>query len=152
VAFKIIKADRRHRRDIGRLIREAKIGSGSQSSIPAYTWVAKVGNEIVGYAGLDLVGDRTAILHGIAVKREFRHQGIGSALINRRMEFARQRGISVFALVTMYYLFNFYKKRGFKTCPRGLLPDFLKNYPQFTAQRYKKCAVMVNGISLRRHD
>ena len=50
------------------------------------------------------------------------------------------------ALVTMYYHFNFYKRRKFKTCPRKNLPESIRDYPQFTAQRYKKCAVMFRAL------
>lgn len=148
--LKIVKANGYHKKDINRLICEAKIGSGIKGSIPRNTWVAMLEGRVVGFANLDFVGKKVAILKEIAVDRAFRHKGIGSALINQRMYHARRRGVNVFALATMYYLFNFYKRRGFATCPRRFLPDFLRNYPQFNAQRYMKCAVMVKGIPVRR--
>jgi N-acetylglutamate synthase-like GNAT family acetyltransferase len=114
--------------------------------VPRNTWVVRVGNEVVAFAGLDFIQNQAAILEGIVVKKELRHQGIGAMLIKHRIQVARARGVKVFALATMYYLYNFYKRRGFKTCPRANLPDFLQSYPQFTDKRYKKCAVMVRGI------
>lgn len=148
--WRIFRADGRHKRDINRLIKTAKIGSGIKGPVPRDTWVARVGDKVIGYASLDFVGNKAAILEGMVVERGFRHQGIGSTLISRRMKVARRRGIKVFALCTMYYLFNFYKRRGFRTCPRDYLPGFLKTYTQFTERRYKKCAVMVKGISIKR--
>ncbi len=47
-------------------------------------------------------------------------------------------------LVSMYYHFNFYKHRGFRTIPRKELPADIIGYEQFTAKRYMKCAVMIN--------
>jgi N-acetylglutamate synthase-like GNAT family acetyltransferase len=59
-------------------------------------------------------------------------------------EAARKRGLKVMTLVSMYYHFNFYKHRGFRTIPRKELPADIIGYEQFTAKRYMKCAVMIN--------
>lgn len=148
--LKIVRADGRHRADINRLLRDDKIGPALRGPVPRNTWVAKLGDRIVGYASMDFIGNRAAILEGIVVEEALRQRGIGSALVNHRIGVARNRGIDVFALATMYYWFNFYKRRGFKTCPRRLLHEFLRNYSQFTAERYMKCAVMVRGIPIER--
>ena len=138
--IKILRADARHRKDINRLIAEAKIGSSIRGPI-RNTFFVRMDGRIVGFANMDFIeNDVAAILEGIAVER---HRGIGSALIQHRINIARKRGIKTVAFVTMYYHLAFYKRRGFKTCPRKDLPDFLQNYPMFTAQHYKKCAVMV---------
>lgn len=140
--FKILKADGRHRKDINRLIKEAKIGSGFQPNEPIKNiWVVREEGKIVGCAGLDFHG-RTAILDSLVVEKEFRHRGIGTALIKHRLEIARQRKARLAALVTMYYHFRRYKKHGFKTCPRADLPESIKSYWQFTTKRFMKCAVM----------
>jgi N-acetylglutamate synthase-like GNAT family acetyltransferase len=143
MAFKIIRADARHRRDINRLIASANIGPPLRGPIKRETFIVRAGGRAVGFAGMDFVGDRAAILHGIAVEREYRHRGIGSALIRHRINIARARGIHTVAFVTMYYHFNFYKRRGFRTCPRKDLPEPLKSYRMFISPRYMKCAVMV---------
>ena len=62
------------------------------------------------------------------------------------MRIAKERGAKIVALVTMYYWFRFYKKRGFRTCPRADLPAVIKDYWMFTAPRYKKCAVMYQWL------
>ena len=150
--FEIVRADNRHKREINKLIYASKIGSGLRGPVSRNTWIIRSGKQIVGFAEMEFISRQTAILKGVAVDEEFRHRGIGSALIKHRMKVARKRGIKVFALCTMYYLFNFYKRRGFKTCPRAYLPDYLRNYHQFASQRYKKCAVMVKGIPVKRPD
>lgn len=150
MGFAIVRADSRHKRAINKLIRGTKIGSGFKGPVPRNTWIAKTGGRIVGFAELEFIGKKAAILKGVAVDEEFRHQGIGSALIGHRFEVGRKQGVRVFALCTMYYLFKFYKKYGFKTCPREFLPEFLRSYPQFAAKRYRKCAVMVKGVPIRR--
>jgi N-acetylglutamate synthase-like GNAT family acetyltransferase len=78
------------------------------------------------------------------VEKEYRRSGIGSALIQKRFERARKRGAKLLSLITMYYHFRFYKKRGFRVTKRALLPDDIRGYEQFTADRYKKCAVLIN--------
>ena len=62
------------------------------------------------------------------------------------MQVAKEKGAKTIAFVTMYYLFRFYKKRGFKTRKRAELPENVKDYWMFTVQRYKKCAVMIKAI------
>ncbi|TSC52337.1 MAG: hypothetical protein LiPW41_548 [Parcubacteria group bacterium LiPW_41] len=141
--FKILKADKRHKEEIDKLIQEVRIGSGVSGSLKNF-WFVRVNNQIVACAGIDCIDPQTAIFTHCAVRKEFRHNGIGSALINKRMEFARILEMKTIALITMYYHFNFYKRRGFRTCPRKELPDNLKNYWMFTARQYMKCAVMVN--------
>ncbi|MEK7151493.1 MAG: GNAT family N-acetyltransferase [Patescibacteria group bacterium] len=144
--LKIIRADERHRADINRLIKEAKIGSGLDQNEPIKNfWVVRKNNRIVACAGLDS-HNNASILTTLAVEREYRHQGIGASLIGHRLRVARQRGSKIVALITMYYHFNFYKRRGFKTCPRKNLPESIIDYSQFTSQRYKKCAVMFQTI------
>ena len=146
--IRIIKADERHRSDINRLIKDAKIGSplSRKDFAGEDFWAARINGKIVACAGLDFHGRDTAILTTLVVEKELRHQGIGSALIQKRLAVARERGAKIAALVTMYYWFRFYKKRGFRTCPRAGLPAVIKDYWMFTTPRYKKCAVMYQRL------
>ena len=143
---KIIRADERHRKDIARLIRVAKIGSLSEDESIKDMWVVKNKRKVVACAGLDFYGPKVAIFTSLVVEKDFRHQGIGSALIEYRTRVARERGASIIAFVTTYYHFNFYKRRGFFTCPRKYLPDNVRNHWMFTTSRYKKCAVMLKYL------
>ena len=148
VNFEIIRADRRHRDAINRLITKTNIGSPYKEDEPMEKfWVARVGGKIVACHGLDFWDNgRVAIFTSAAVEKEFRHKGICSALMRTATEYARRRGADTAALCSMYYLFRFLKHRGFKTCPRKLLPESVRSYPQFTAKRYMKCAVMLKYI------
>lgn len=144
--YKIIRADERHRTDINKLIKGANMGNGlGKNELIKNFWVVKENGRLIACAGLDFYNN-SAILKHLVVEEEFRHQGIGGNLINLRLHAAKQRGAKIAALVTMYYHFNFYKRRGFKTCPRKDLPENIKEYSQFTAQRYKKCAVMFRTL------
>ena len=139
--IKIVKADERHRKDINRLIREA-----NNEDQELKKQEAKLDDKIVGCAGLNFVGNKSAIFTHLVVEREYRHRGIGSALIVYRKRIAKEHDTDTLALITMYYHFNFYKRRGFKVVKRADLPNHLKNYWMFTAERYKKCAVLLQSI------
>ena len=144
--YKIIRADERHRKDLDRLIRKyLRSTVGKNEPVKNYWVVRNKNKKIIACCGLEF-HDGNAMLTSLAVERKYRHQGIGSAFINHRLKIARQRKARLAALVTMYYHFNFYKRRGFKTCPRADLPEELKDYWMFTAPRYKKCAVMYRPI------
>ena len=129
------------------LIREANMGTLDRREPIRNFWVVKSGGRVIACAGLDFHGRDVAILTPIVVKKEFRHQGIGSALIEHRTKVAKERGVKTVAFVTMYYWFNFYKRRGFLTCPRKNLPENIKNYWMFTTKRYMKCAVMLKHLT-----
>jgi N-acetylglutamate synthase-like GNAT family acetyltransferase len=141
--YRIIKANESHREEIDRLIVEAKIGDGFEGPI-SNCWVAKIDGRVIGFASLDLINKRAAVFTSLVVEKPYRRHGIGSALIDARFAAARKRGIKVLALITMYYRFAFYKRRGFRTIPRAELPADIATYEQFTAKRYMKCAVMIN--------
>ncbi len=144
--YKIIKADERHRTEINRLIKTAKIGSGLTKNKPIKNlWIVRSDCRVIACAGLNFYNSAD-ILTTLVVEKESRHRGIGGSLINLRLGFAKRHGAKIVALVTMYYHFNFYKRWDFKTCPRKNLPESIRDYPQFTAKRYKKCAVMFRNI------
>ena len=143
---KILKADERHRKDVNRLMRRARIGCFGAYEPIKNCWFARKDGRVIACASLDFHGSDVAVLRGIVVERELRHNGVGSQLIAHRMRIAKESGAKIVALVTMYYHFNFYKRRGFRTCPRADLPESIKDYWMFTEKRYKKCAVMYQYI------
>ena len=144
--FDIVPANPRcDRAAIVGLIRATKIGTDLHRVPIANYVVAKVDGVIVGCAGFGWYfrgGRDVAILTHVAVKKEFRHRGIGGALIQDRMRQAEYAGACMIGLVSMYYHFNLYKRRGFRTCPRKDLPDELRGYWMFRDRRYMKCAAM----------
>jgi len=88
--FIIRKADKRHLDDINRLITEAKI-SDPIDELPGPFWFVRIDGRIIACAGLELVNNhKVAVLTYLAVKREFRHHGIGSALVQYRIGVAKR--------------------------------------------------------------
>jgi N-acetylglutamate synthase-like GNAT family acetyltransferase len=144
MSYKIIKADERHRADLDRLLKLTRIADGFGTGPVRNFWVAKCDGRVVGCAGMAFIPENAAVFTHLAVEEEYRHRGIGAALTAKRFEEARKRGITTLALITMYYSFNRYKRRGFRTVPRKELRADLLAFPDFTAKRYMKCAVMVN--------
>jgi N-acetylglutamate synthase-like GNAT family acetyltransferase len=144
VKFQIIRANESHRKEINRLLQATRISSHRIQGPIRNFWMAKVGDRFVGCAGMDFISKEVGVLTHLAVEKEYRHNGIGAALVAKRFAYAKQRGVKVMTLITMYYRFNFYKRRGFRTIPRPNLPVDIRAYAQFTAQEYMKCAVMIN--------
>lgn len=144
--IKIIRAREQHRKEINRLIIGTRIGGPIKEPIKNFL-IARVDGKTIGCAALECIGNGAAVFTHCAVQEEFRKKGIGSALVAERLRMARKKGIKILALVTMYYRFRFYKKRGFRTCPRAELPECVRNYWMFTEKKYKKCAVMIRKES-----
>ena len=139
--IEIEQANRRDRPEISRLLKNARIGTDLNVPIEHY-YMVRMDGQLIGVGAIDFPTPEVAILTRLAVRPDFRHRGIGAALVAHRLNVARQRGARLAALVTMYYRFNFYKRRGFRTCPREKLPTPLRDYWMFTEPRYMKCAVM----------
>jgi N-acetylglutamate synthase-like GNAT family acetyltransferase len=128
------------------LLRAARTGADELNAPIRNYVIVQENSKLIGCAAIDFHGSAVGVLTHVAVRKDMRHRGIGAALIQNRMALARARGIRTMALVTMYYHFNLYKRRGFRTCPRKDLPIELKNYWMFTAPQYMKCAVMYRAL------
>jgi N-acetylglutamate synthase-like GNAT family acetyltransferase len=141
--IRIRRADRRHLADINRIITDAKI-SDALDVLPRMFWFVRVDGRIVACAGGEFIDDTTFVVLHIAVEKPYKKKGIGIQLLDHVMAQARACGATDFGLLTMFYSFAFFRKRGFDTCGgRKNLPDNLRNHPMFTARRYMKCAAMV---------
>jgi N-acetylglutamate synthase-like GNAT family acetyltransferase len=143
--FKIQQADKRHFSEINRLLIKTKIGQ-LKEGINGQLWFVRCHGKIIACADLEIIDPQVAIFLHWAVDPDYRHQGIGTALLNHALDFARQKGIRLVALATMYYHFRRFKKHEFRTCPRQDLPGTVKDYWMFMADRYKKCAVMLKSL------
>ena len=106
-------------------------------------WFVRMDGRIVGYVGLEFIDEKTVLLKHLAVQRKYRKRRIGSTLFDHAVRFARSKGATTAAFVTMYYHFNRFKKEGFRTQPRRFLPDDVRGHWMFTAKRYMKCAAMI---------
>ncbi len=144
--FTIHRADKRHLPEINRLVTETKI-SDPMESLDGVFWFARAEGRIVACGGVQLIGSETGIVVQLAVEKPFRKKGICISILKKIDEYVKERGVKTLALATMYYLYNFFKKRGYRTIPRAGLPDHLKNYSMFVEKRYMKCGVMIRELS-----
>jgi len=142
MAHRICRANRRHLADINRIITGVNIG-GPLDEIPDLFWFARADGHIVGCVGGEFVDDDTFIILYLAVERSHQKKHIGMDLLDHAMRYARGRGAKRFALITMYYRFNWFKRRGFGTIPRAQLPTAVRDHWMFTERRYMKCAAMI---------
>lgn len=81
----------------------------------SYFLIAKNDNEIVGFAGLKVIVDEADIMN-IVVKKSFRHNGIGSILLENLISYARANNLKTITLevnehnlsaIRLYDKFNF---------------------------------------------
>ena len=81
----------------------------------SYFIVAKNSNEIVGFAGLKVIVDEADIMN-IVVKKSFRHNGIGSILLEYLISYAKDKNLKTITLevnehnlsaIRLYDKFNF---------------------------------------------
>lgn len=81
----------------------------------SYFLVARVGKQIVGFAGFKKILDEADIMN-IVVHKDFRSQGIGSSLLNALVSNAENLGISSITLevncknhsaISLYHKFRF---------------------------------------------
>ena len=83
----------------------------------SYFIVAKNNDEIVGFAGLKVIVDEADIMN-IVVKKSFRHNGIGSVLLEHLISYAKSNNLKTITLevnehnlsaIRLYDKFNFDK-------------------------------------------
>jgi ElaA protein len=75
--------------------------------------LAFVAGEPVGTGRLIPVGDDQGKIGRMAVLKRYRGQGVGSAIIARLMEVAREQGMSALSLAAQVHAIPFYERFGF---------------------------------------
>ena len=81
---------------------------------------AKYENKIVGFAGIKMVLDEADIMN-IAVKKDYRRQGIATLLLNHILNICKENGIKTVNLEVNeenFSAISLYQKFGFKECGR----------------------------------
>jgi N-acetylglutamate synthase-like GNAT family acetyltransferase len=102
---------------------------GLTDQFPSCYVIARANDVVIGAAGLELYG-ANALLRSVVVLRDFRHQGVASALVENRMTEARKLGVtSVFLLTTTAA--DYFKRHGFEPTPREDAPLPLAESPEF---------------------
>ena len=93
---------------------------GELTSESSQFFCAKLENQLVGFAGLKIVLDEADIMN-IAVKIDYRRQGIATLLINHILNFCKEKNIKTIHLEVNeenFSAISLYQKFGFKKCGR----------------------------------
>ncbi len=85
---------------------------------------------LVGSVGLEIYGDN-ALLRSLAVHPDFQGTGLGTKLVDRIIEVAKERRINRLFLLTDTAE-AFFKERGFTIVTRDKVPDDMKQSIEFT--------------------
>lgn len=92
--------------------------------------VARLGNEIVGSAGLEFY-DEVVLLRSLAVVKSQRCKGLGNSLTEEILKYAEHLEASEVYLLTMTAV-PFFAKHGFAQLPREEAPASIRNSHEFT--------------------
>ena len=89
--------------------------------------VAKLNNEVIGFAGIKIMMTDADIMN-VVVKKNYRNQGIGSFLLKNLIALSKEFSLSCITLEVMeenYPAIHLYKQFGFKEC--GLRKNYYKD-------------------------
>lgn len=106
---------------------------------------ARPANQITGCCAVDFV-EKAAILHSLAVEKSNRRLGIGSALVGLCVDTARSKGAADIVALTMFWNVNFFRKNGFSTTSRSLLPASLNNNPLIYDPVLRRATPMIRRL------
>ena len=112
------------------------------------TFVAEIGNEIVGCAGLELYGD-CALLRSVAVSRFHQGQGLGQKLTLAALDLARMHGTRRVFLLTET-AGEFFPRFGFKQTSRSDVPEIVQKSVEFTSVCPVSALVMVLSLESKK--
>ncbi|MBZ5505827.1 MAG: GNAT family N-acetyltransferase [Acidobacteriia bacterium] len=130
--------------EIVRLLMDCRIGADEKWSADIVVEASR-GNQLLGCCALDFVG-RVAILHSLAIDRQTRRRGIGRALVERCVRLAGARQAHCVVALTMFWNVNFFRKCGFATTSRKLLPPSLANHPLVFDSAFRRATPMIRHI------
>ena len=108
------------------------------------TLVARMNDEIIGCAALELYGD-LALLRSVAVDKSHHGQGLGLYLTKASLDLAQQRGISRVYLLTET-AGEFFPRFGFKSIGRSEVPEAVQQSVEFTSACPVNAMVMVLSL------
>ena len=108
--------------------------------------VAESGGDVVGVVGVEMCGDRYALLRSTAVADEWRGRGLGRTLVERAIAEARGKGIAALYLLTTTAE-GYFPGFGFSRVGREQVPVEVQATEEFASACPASAAVMV--LSLR---
>ncbi|MFW9963894.1 MAG: arsenic resistance N-acetyltransferase ArsN2 [Candidatus Sifarchaeia archaeon] len=86
--------------------------------------------KIVGSVGLEIYG-KSALLRSLAVHPDYQGQGLGTRLVNKIIDFAKDRGITRIFLLTDTAE-DYFTRKGFVIVTRDKVPEDMKQSIEFT--------------------
>jgi amino-acid N-acetyltransferase len=93
--------------------------------------VAKLGAELIGVAGLEVLGD-TALLRSVAVRADQRRSGVARILCEKALARAKVRGVAHVYLLTTTAADYFRQKFQFAPLDRALAPQAIQGTYEFS--------------------
>jgi amino-acid N-acetyltransferase len=115
---------------VERLLRDSDLPLvGVRESLANFV-VAEANGDLVGVAGLEICCD-DALLRSVAVRPEWRSQGVGRALVTRAISDAEARGIRALYLLTTTAE-RYFPSFGFKQIARQDVPEDVRKTDEFT--------------------
>jgi N-acetylglutamate synthase-like GNAT family acetyltransferase len=104
--------------------------------------LARKDGDVVGCAGTCLYEDG-AYFYGLAVKRAWQRQGIGSQLMKARLEVAEAVQVDYAVALAMFWNTRFFRKHGFAPVKKPLLPASALFHSDLTDPVYRRSATML---------
>lgn len=83
--------------------------------------LAKEDEKIIGFAALHIYSSNLAEIRSLVVVNEFRGKGVGSKIVAKLEEEARELGIK--ELLSLTYQKSFFEKAGFKEIEKNEIPE-----------------------------
>jgi len=112
--------------------------------VSEYLLVRKDG-DVVACAGTCIYRDG-AYFYGLAVKRDWQRQGIGSQLMRARLEAAKTAQVEYALALAMFWNSRFFRKHGFAPIKRTLLPASAQFHSDLADSAYRRSAAMLRRL------
>jgi amino-acid N-acetyltransferase len=101
-------------------------------------------DSVIAAAGMEVYG-RSALLRSVAVKNEYRNQGIASQLVERVIEAARSKELARIFLLTETAK-DYFLNKGFEIINRELVPPQVRRSSEFSTVCPSSATVMLKTL------
>lgn len=108
--------------------------------------IATIGDDIIGVAGLEIYGDH-ALLRSLAVKSQYRDQGIAGQLVQKIENLAQEKGLKDVYLLTETAA-NYFARKNYQPVPRDNAPAEIKLSSEFSSVCPQSAVLMMKLITI----
>ncbi len=116
---------------IKQLLVQANLPSEDFAAHLAHFWVARNGGELAGVIGLEPYGE-VGLLRSLVAAPAYRGQGLGRALVEQVIGYARSLGIRELVLLTTTAA-DFFPRLGFSVIERTSVPAAIQTTAEFAS-------------------